>query len=297
MNFLLSIAGTINDYLWSYILIGLLITLGLFFTFRSGFAQARLLGDMIGLITGRLSTLRDGEKRIAGQVTGFQAFCISVASHVGTGNLAGIAIAISIGGPGAVFWMWLIALLGGATSLVENTLAQVYKVKNDDGSFRGGPSYYIEKALGMKGLSALFSVIVIVTFAVIFNTVQANTITSALQGSFGLNLYIGGAIVTALTAAVIFGGTERIANVSGVIVPVMAVAYIVVAIIVLVLNITELPRLFMSIIENAFGIKQAVGGGTWNSYTSRSKKRIVFKRSRYGICSKCCCYFKCFSPC
>ena len=184
MNFLLSIAGTINDYLWSYILIGLLITLGLFFTFRSGFAQARLLGDMIGLITGRLSTLRDDEKRIAGQVTGFQAFCISVASHVGTGNLAGIAIAISIGGPGAVFWMWLIALLGGATSLVENTLAQVYKVKNDDGSFRGGPSYYIEKALGMKGLSALFSVIVIVTFAVIFNTVQANTITSSSSRFF-----------------------------------------------------------------------------------------------------------------
>ena len=261
MNFLLSVAGTINDYLWSYILIGLLITLGLFFTFRSGFAQARLLGDMIGLITGRLTTLKDNEKRAVGQVTGFQAFCISVASHVGTGNLAGIAIAISIGGPGAVFWMWLIALLGGATSLVENTLAQVYKVKNDDGSFRGGPSYYMEKALGMKGLGAIFSVIVIVTFAIIFNTVQANTITSALQGSFGLNLYIGGAIVTVLTAVVIFGGTERIANVSGVIVPVMAVAYIIVAIVVLVLNITELPRLFMSIVENAFGIQQAVGGG------------------------------------
>ena len=138
---------------------------------------------------------------------------------------------------------------------------RVYKVKNDDGTFRGGPSYYMEKALGMKGLGAIFSVIVIVTFAIIFNTVQANTITSALQGSFGLNLYIGGAIVTVLTAVVIFGGTERIANVSGVIVPVMAVAYIIVAIVVLVLNITELPRLFMSIVENAFGIQQAVGGG------------------------------------
>ncbi len=261
MDFLNSLVGTLNNYLWSYILIGLLIALGLFFTVRSGFAQGRLIGDMVSLITGRLSSLKDGEKKLAGQVTGFQAFCIAVASHVGTGNLAGIAIAISIGGPGAVFWMWLIALLGGATSLVENTLAQVYKVKNEDGSFRGGPSYYMEKALGMKKLGALFSVIVIVTFAIIFNTVQANTITSALQGSFGLSLYIGGAIVTALTAAVIFGGTERIANVSAVIVPVMAVAYIIVAIIVLLLNITELPRLFIHIVENAFGIKQAVGGG------------------------------------
>ena len=256
-----SILGFINNILWSYVLIGLLIILGLFFTLRSGFAQGRLLGDMVALITGKLSSLRDGEKKVAGQVTGFQAFCIAVASHVGTGNLAGVAIAVVVGGPGAVFWMWLIAFLGGATSLVENTLAQVYKVKNSDGSFRGGPSYYMEKALGLKGLGLFFSVVVIVTYGIIFNTVQANTIALAFENSFGLNVYIGGAIITALTALVIFGGMTRIANVCGLMVPVMAIAYIVVALFVLALNITEIPRLFMSIIENAFGIKQAVGGG------------------------------------
>ena len=183
MDFLNSIIGQINTVLWSYVLIALLILSGLFYTLRTGFAQGRLLGDMVALITGKLSSLRDGEKKVAGQVTGFQAFCIAVASHVGTGNLAGVAIAVVIGGPGALFWMWIIALLGGATSLIENTLAQTYKVKEGNG-FRGGPSYYMEKALGQKTLGYIFSVIVIVTFAFIFNTVQANTIAQAFESSF-----------------------------------------------------------------------------------------------------------------
>ena len=129
METLNSIVGQINTVLWSYVLIALLILSGLLYTIRTGFAQGRLLGDMVALITGKLSSLRDGEKKVAGQVTGFQAFCIAVASHVGTGNLAGVAIAVAVGGPGALFWMWVIALLGGATSLIENTLAQTYKVK------------------------------------------------------------------------------------------------------------------------------------------------------------------------
>ena len=158
MDFLNSIIGQINTVLWSYVLIALLILSGLFYTIRTGFAQGRLLGDMVALITGKLSSLKDGEKKVAGQVTGFQAFCIAVASHVGTGNLAGVAIAVVVGGPGALFWMWIIALLGGATSLIENTLAQTYKVKERNG-FRGGPSYYMEKALGQKTLGYIFSVI------------------------------------------------------------------------------------------------------------------------------------------
>ena len=263
MDFLNYIIGQINTVLWSYVLIALLLLSGLFYTLRTGFAQGRLLGDMVALITGRLSSLRDGEKKIAGQVTGFQAFCIAVASHVGTGNLAGVAIAVSIGGPGALFWMWIIALLGAATSMIENTLAQTYKVKDGKGGFRGGPSYYMEKALGQKTLGYIFSVIVILTFAFIFNTVQANTIAKAFEtsfASFGMNSYIAATILAALTALVIFGGLHRIANVVSLMVPVMAIAYVVVAIIVLALNITHIPRLFLSIIEAAFGVKQAVGG-------------------------------------
>ena len=259
MDFLNSIIGKINNVLWSYVLIALLILSGLFYTLRTGFAQGRLLGDMVALITGKLSSLRDGEKKVAGQVTGFQAFCIAVASHVGTGNLAGVAIAVVVGGPGALFWMWIIALLGGATSLIENTLAQTYKVKEGNG-FRGGPSYYMEKALGQKTLGYIFSVIVIVTFAFVFNTVQANTIAQAFETSFNMSSTIAGIILAGLTALIIFGGLNRIANVVGYMVPIMAIGYVVVALYVLVVNIVHIPGLFMSIIEAAFGLKQAVGG-------------------------------------
>ena len=259
MDFLNSIIGQVNTVLWSYVLIALLILSGLFYTLRTGFAQGRLLGDMVALITGKLSSLKDGEKKVAGQVTGFQAFCIAVASHVGTGNLAGVAIAVVVGGPGALFWMWIIALLGGATSLIENTLEQTYKVKEGNG-FRGGPSYYMEKALGQKTLGYIFSVIVIVTFAFVFNTVQANTIAQAFETSFNMSSTVAGIILAALTALIIFGGLNRIANVVGFMVPIMAIGYVVVALYVLAVNIVHIPGLFMSIIEAAFGLKQAVGG-------------------------------------
>ena len=259
MEFLNSIVGQINNILWSYVLIALLILSGLFYTIRTGFAQGRLLGDMVALITGKLPSLRDGEKKVAGQVTGFQAFCIAVASHVGTGNLAGVAIAVAVGGPGALFWMWVIALLGGATSLIENTLAQTYKVKEGNG-FRGGPSYYMEKALGQKTLGYIFSVIVIVTFAFVFNTVQANTIAQAFETTFSMSSAVAGIILAALTALIIFGGLNRIANVVSFMVPIMAIGYVVVALYVLVVNAVHIPRLFMDIIEAAFGLKQAVGG-------------------------------------
>ena len=259
METLNSIIGQINNILWSYVLIALLILSGLLYTIRTGFAQGRLLGDMVALITGKLSSLRDGEKKVAGQVTGFQAFCIAVASHVGTGNLAGVAIAVAVGGPGALFWMWVIALLGGATSLIENTLAQTYKVKEGNG-FRGGPSYYMEKALGQKTLGYIFSVIVIVTFAFVFNTVQANTIAQAFETTFNMSSAVAGIILAALTALIIFGGLNRIANVVSFMVPVMAIGYVIVALYVLIVNVVHIPALFMSIIEAAFGLKQVVGG-------------------------------------
>ena len=281
MDFLNSIIGQINTVLWSYVLIALLILSGLFYTLRTGFAQGRLLGDMVALITGKLSSLKDGEKKVAGQVTGFQAFCIAVASHVGTGNLAGVAIAVVIGGPGALFWMWIIALLGGATSLIENTLAQTYKVKEGNG-FRGGPSYYMEKALGQKTLGYIFSVIVIVTFAFVFNTVQANTIAQAFETSFNMSSTIAGIILAGLTALIIFGGLNRIANVVGYMVPIMAIGYVVVALYVLVVNIVHIPGLFMSIIEAAFGLKQAVGGAVGVAMLQGIKRGLYSNEAGMG---------------
>ena len=281
MELLNSIVGQINNILWSYVLIALLILSGLLYTIRTGFAQGRLLGDMVALITGKLSSLRDGEKKVAGQVTGFQAFCIAVASHVGTGNLAGVAIAVAVGGPGALFWMWVIALLGGATSLIENTLAQTYKVKEGNG-FRGGPSYYMEKALGQKTLGYIFSVIVIVTFAFVFNTVQANTIAQAFETTFNMSSAVAGIILAALTALIIFGGLNRIANVVSFMVPIMAIGYVVVALYVLVVNAVHIPGLFMSIIEAAFGIKQAVGGAIGAAMLQGIKRGLYSNEAGMG---------------
>lgn len=276
-----NLVNTVNTYLWGYVLIALLILLGAFFTLKSGFIQFRLFGDMVALITGKLSSLRDGEKSVKGQVSAFQSFCISVASHVGTGNLAGVAIAVATGGPGALFWMWLIALLGGATSLVENTLAQVYKEKDGD-SFRGGPAYYIEKALGLKGLGKLFSIIVLLTFAFAFNTIQANTIAAAFVTSFKIDIRIAGAIIAVLTALVIFGGVHRIAKFSGTVVPVMSIAYVIVAIIVLVINIAKIPSLFVLIIESAFGLKQFAGGAIGATILNGVKRGLYSNEAGMG---------------
>lgn len=259
MDLLNNLINGINTILWSYILIFLLILLGAFFTIKSGFFQFKVFGDMFKLITSKLPALEDGKEKAKNQVSAFQAFCISVASHVGTGNLAGVAIAVVTGGPGALFWMWLIALLGGATSIVENTLAQVYKIKDGD-NFRGGPAYYMEKALGLKSLGKFFSVILILTFAFFFNSVQSNTIAAAFTNSFGISASFGGIIISILTAAIIFGGLHRIAKFSSLIVPVMATAYVIIALFVLLLNIKELPSLFVMIIENAFGLKEIAGG-------------------------------------
>ncbi|MGP1454421.1 MAG: alanine/glycine:cation symporter family protein [Treponema sp.] len=255
----MAFVNMLNYYLWTYILIILLLASGVFYTLRGGFPQFRLLGDMIKLITGTLPTLTTEPKKESKHISAFQSFCISVASHVGTGNLAGVAIAVVLGGPGALFWMWITALLGCATSLVENTLAQVYKEKDEKGHFRGGPAYYIEKALGLKGLGKFFSVIVILTFAFAFNTVQANTIAQALEGTFHLSSMTSGIIIAALTGLVIFGGIHRIAKFSSLVVPVMALGYVMVAIVVLIINAVHIPALFSLIVKSAFGLEPCVG--------------------------------------
>ena len=177
-----SLISTGNTILWSYLLIALLIILGIYFTLRTNFVQFRYIGEMFRLLTDKATVSTTGAKTISS----FQAFCISTASRVGTGNLAGVAIAISIGGPGAVFWMWIIALLGAASSFIESTLAQVYKVKDKHG-FRGGPAYYMEKGLRKRWMGIVFAVLITLGFGLIFNSVQANTISIAFEAAFGVD--------------------------------------------------------------------------------------------------------------
>lgn len=246
------LTGPFNNFIWSYILIIGLLALGFYFTFRTRFVQIRLFKQMLKLTV---------EKNPGSQgVSAFQAFTISAASRVGTGNIAGVALAIAVGGPGAVFWMWLIAIIGMATAFIESTLAQVYKVKDGD-TFRGGPAYYMEKALGLRKLGIVFAVLLAITFGFIFNSVQSNTIAHSFASAFGFDYTAIGIVLVVLTAVIIFGGVKRIVTFTQVIVPVMAVFYIGLAIYVLGTNITKVPEMFMLIVTNAFGFNEIVGGG------------------------------------
>lgn len=195
-----------NTLLWGDFLIGLLILAGLYFSISSRFVQFRWFKEMFKVITEKPETLPDGRKGIAP----FQAFAISAASRVGTGNIAGVATAIVLGGPGAIFWMWLIAFFGAATAFFESTLAQVYKVKDEEGGFRGGPAYYMEKGLNQRWLGLFFAVLITITFAFVFNGLQANTIAHAYQEAFNLDRWVVGLVIAAFTAIVIFGGAVQL---------------------------------------------------------------------------------------
>ena len=246
------LVGPANNFIWTYVLIGLLLAAGLYFTIRTKFVQVRLFREMFRLIVEKKDS-NDG-------VSPFQAFTISAASRVGTGNVAGVALAIGIGGPGAVFWMWIIALIGMATAFIESTLAQVYKVKDGD-TFRGGPAYYMQKALGWRKLGIIFAILLTMCFGFIFNAVQSNTISQSFTDVFGIPHWAVGLGLIALTAVIIFGGVQRIVKVTQTIVPVMATFYIIVALYIVILNITEVPAMIALIVEHAFGIKEVMGGG------------------------------------
>ena len=211
-----------NDLIWSQYLIGLLLTVGIFFTISSKFVQLRMLPEMFRALVEKPETLKNGEKGISP----FQAFAISAGSRVGTGNIAGVATAIVLGGPGAVFWMWIIAFIGAASAFIEATLAQVYKVHDKEGGFRGGPAYYITKGLNQKWLGITFAVLITVTFAFVFNTVQSNTIAESLRTQYHISPVITGIILAVITAIIIFGGVRSIATLSSLIVPIMAIVYV-----------------------------------------------------------------------
>ncbi len=252
MGILNWLVGPLNDFIWTYILIGVLLALGLYFTIRTKFVQVRLFGEMFRLIFEKKES-NDG-------VSPFQAFTISAASRVGTGNVTGVALAIGVGGPGAVFWMWLIAIIGMATAFIESTLAQVYKVRDGD-TFRGGPAYYMEKALGWRKLGIVFAILLTLCFGFIFNAVQSNTISQSFMDVFGLPDWLVGLVLVAATAVIVFGGVKRIVKVTELIVPIMATFYILVAFYIVLTNLSEIPAVFNLIMSHAFGLKEVVGGG------------------------------------
>ena len=270
MDMILKLVDSMNTFLWSYVLIVMLIVLGLYFTFKTKFVQFRFFKEMFRL-------LGDGSSKNAkkeGKVSSFQAFCISTASRVGTGNIAGIAIAIIAGGPGAIFWMWLIALIGSASSFVESTLAQIYKVK-DGNSFRGGPAYYIEQGLKKKWLGAAFAILITISFGLIFNAVQSNTVAAAFSNAFGIDKMVIGIILATLTALVIFGGVHRVAKVSEIIVPIFAGLYILVSLYIVVTNLNYVPGVFKLIFESAFGMRE-IAMGTMGGMMLTGIKRGLF---------------------
>ena len=270
---------SINDFIWTYILIAMLITIGVYFTFKTKFVQFTNFKEMFKLLgEGTGSENKDKSKN---EISSFQAFCIGTASRVGTGNLAGVASAIAIGGPGAVFWMWLIALIGSASALIESTLAQIYKVKDGD-NYRGGPAYYMEKGLKKKWMGVTFSVLIILCFGFAFNSVQSNTITAAFASSFNTNKLLIGIILTILTLIIIFGGVNRIAKISGILVPIMASAYIIIALFIIVINYKSIPGLFKTIFEHAFGIKQFVGGGIGAALLQGIKRGLFSNEAGMG---------------
>lgn len=265
-----TIVDTVQEALWTYFNIWLLVGCAVAFTIGTRFVQFRLFGEMIRQMF-RSTQSPGGEGR---HISSFQAFIVALASRIGTGNLAGVATAISVGGPGAVFWMWVMALFGAATALVESTLAQLYKRRGAT-SFYGGPAYYMLHGLHSRWMGVVFSVLIIVTFGFANNATQSNTIALATEQAFGVPLPWMGVTLAVLTAAVIFGGIHRIARVSAAVVPVMAVAYLVLAIYIVVSNITLMPRVMGMIVDSAFGIGQ-VAGGTLGTVVMMGVKRGLF---------------------
>lgn len=245
----------LNLILWEYVLVYGLLAVGLYFTIRLRLIQFLHFGEMFRVL--RSSPTEDD----AG-ISPFQALTVSLASRVGTGNIAGVAVALYLGGPGAIFWMWMVALVGMATAYSESALAQLYKVKNEEGMYRGGPAFYIARGLRAPWAGGIFSICLILSFGLVFNAVQANSIADAMEGAFGLPKLGVGVVVAVLAGIVIFGGIRQIARVAELIVPFMAGAYLLAAIYVLITNWSEVPAVIGNIFASAFGWQEAAGGAT-----------------------------------
>ena len=273
MDILTQFTGIVNDVLWTYVLVIMLLGCAFWFTFKTKCVQFRMIGEMVRLL-GDSTGKAEGREH---HISSFQAFAVSIASRVGTGNLAGVATAITLGGPGAVFWMWVIALLGASSAFIESTLAQLYKVHGHN-SFVGGPAYYMKKGLKQPWMGILFAFLLIFTFGFAFNSVQSNTICAAFEEAFNISPTLMGAILTLLTLAIIFGGIQR----SSVIVPVMALGYIFLALFIVIMNVKHLPEVIELIIANAFGWEQALGGGTGIALMQGIKRGLFSNEAGMG---------------
>lgn len=271
---LIALTGEISGFMYTYILVVLLVVVGVWFTVRTRAVQIRYIKDMFTQLTEK--------KHVEGgrSISSFQALMVSTASRVGTGNIAGIATAIATGGPGAVFWMWAMAVIGAASAFIESTLAQIWKVHGTEGEFRGGPAYYIQQALGKRWLGIVFAVALILCFAFGFNGLQSYNMASALEyyvpdyATNGTAVALG-IVLAVMTAFVIFGGAKRISIITSIIVPVMALAYIALAVWTTVTNLGELPAVFALIFASAFDF-QSIFGGFAGSVVMLGIKRGLF---------------------
>ena len=248
-----TIVDSLNSILWGYVLVYGLLGVGVFFTIRLGFLQFLNFGEMIRAIRGS----RDSDVH---GISPFQALCTSLASRVGTGNLAGVAVALYLGGAGAIFWMWMGALVGMATGYAESTLAQLYKVRDGKGQYRGGPAVYITKGLKAPWAGSVFAVCLILSFGLVFNAVQANSIADAMQGAFGVPKLWVGIVIAVLAGTVIFGGLRSIVRFAELVVPLMAGIYVLIALVIMAIHITEVPGVLITIVKSAFGLEEAAGG-------------------------------------
>ncbi len=250
---MIAIIDFLNTIFWGYVLIYGLLAVGIFFTIRLGAPQFVHFPELFRVITGSRQTDKDG-------ITPLQALTVSLASRVGTGNIAGVAVALTLGGPGAIFWMWMVALVGMATAYSESALAQLYKTHGPGGLYRGGPAFYISRGLGLPWAGALFSICLIISFGLVFNAVQTNSIAEAMNGAFGFPKWTVGIAIAVLTAVVIFGGIRSIASVAEIVVPFMAAGYLLMALWVLVTNLPQVPGVLWQIVGGAFGLTEAAGG-------------------------------------
>lgn len=257
----------VYDIIWSPVLVVLLVAAGLYFSIRTRFVQVRKFRTMLSLLFTKNQKKENG-------VSSFQAFCIALSGRVGTGNIVGVATAIAFGGPGAIFWMWVIAFFGASTAFVESTLAQIYKQEHNSG-YRGGPFCYIEKGLNFRWLAVIFAIVTIIGLGILCPPLQSNSVAIAMNNVFNVPMWVSGGIIALILAIVIIGGIKRIAKVAEIVTPIMAIGYVVMSLIVMVINWHQIPYVFGMIFEGAFGIYQ-IGGGILGSTIAMGVKRGLY---------------------
>lgn len=273
-----SIIDAINNVLWSMPVVYLILAFGLLFSVLTRFCQLRLLPEMLTL-------MKENHGSAAG-VSPFQSLCIAIGNRVGTGNIAGVITAIAFGGPGSVFWMWVVAFIGAASAFIESTLAQIYKVEHQ-GQYRGGPAFYIDKGIGSKWFARFFAVAAIISLAILLPQIQASTSAMAVESAFGINTHITGAIYTLLFGLVILGGIKGVAKASEVLVPIMAVGYLAIAFIVIIVNIQALPSVIKLIVSSAFSLDATFGGIVGSAIVWGVKRGIFSNEAGMGTASHC----------